>query len=172
MQVKVPAVNRCCWCLPLRPGIILFAYINIILSVLSLICLLVTTELHRASITPDDSISIMTSSVLYSLLGMGVILNFLLLVGGYQKDISMLRLYIYYAVAAMLASLVPIAILIFKEMFLEIFISLFVVATQFYVIVLVRSEVVKLEENELRSIAEVHAEVQEQVNVSERITLV
>ncbi|OWR43687.1 hypothetical protein KGM_214285 [Danaus plexippus plexippus] len=114
----------------------------------------------------------MTSSVLYSLLGMGVILNFLLLVGGYQKDISMLRLYIYYAVAAMLASLVPIAILIFKEMFLEIFISLFVVATQCYVIVLVRSEVVKLEENELRSIAEVHAEVQEQVNVSERITLV
>lgn len=110
----------------------------------------------------------------------------------------MLRLYIYYAVAAMLASLVPIAILIFKEMFLEIFISLFVVgntqvfiifiilkyyrnynnsfcfyiATQCYVIVLVRSEVVKLEENELRSIAEVHAEVQEQVNVSERITLV
>lgn len=50
----------------------------------------------------------------------------------------MLRLYIYYAVAAMLASLVPIAILIFKEMFLEIFISLFVVGnTQVFIIFII-----------------------------------
>ncbi|CAH2234009.1 jg9911 [Pararge aegeria aegeria] len=173
MYVKVPDVNHCCFCLPLRPGIILFAYINILFSILAVTCLIITTELQRATITRDaSSVEAITSTILFSILGMGIILNILLLVAGYQKDISMLRLYNYYAVATALAALIPSAFLLSREMFIEVTIALAAIAMQCYVIVLVRSEVVKLEEKQLVTLEEIQANLLEQVDVSDRVTLV
>ncbi|XP_046961750.1 uncharacterized protein LOC124531282 [Vanessa cardui] len=172
MQMKVPDVNRCCFCLPLRPGIILFAYLNIIFSVLSVTCLVITTELQKTSITHDPSVEVMMSTVLFSILGMGVILNFLLLIAGYQKDVSMLRLYNYYALVTTLAALVPTCFLFSRKMFTEVFVALFVIAMQCYVIVLVRSEVVKLEENKLKTSEVSHSHFHNCVDISDRVTLV
>ncbi|CAH0726477.1 unnamed protein product, partial [Brenthis ino] len=168
MHVKVPDVNRCCFCLPLRPGIILFAYLNIIFSVVSVTCMIITTEMQRP-VVREASVEVMICTVLFSIFGMGIILNFLLLVAGYQKDITMLRLYNYYAVATTLAASVPTCFLMSKKMFVEVIIALFIIAMQCYVIVLVRSEVVKLENKE--KMVE-HARVQENVDISDCVTLV
>ncbi|XP_023954706.2 uncharacterized protein LOC112058231 [Bicyclus anynana] len=172
MHVKVPDVNRCCFYLPLRPGIILFAYVNILFSLLSVTCLIISTELQHSSLTDDASLETITTTILFSILGMGIILNFLLLVAGHQKDISMLRLYNYYAVATALAAFIPTAFLLSKEMFLEVVIALVAIAMQCYVIVLVRSEVVKLEEKQLITLEDLHSGLQEQVDVSDCVTLV
>ncbi|XP_045760871.1 uncharacterized protein LOC123864459 [Maniola jurtina] len=174
MHVKVPDVNHCCFCLPLRPGIILFAYINILFSILAVTCLIITTELERSSPYhgASDTVEATTSTILFSIFGMGVILNFLLLVAGYQKDILMLRLYNYYAVATALAALIPTSFLLSREMFVEVFIALVAIAMQCYVIVLVRSEVVKLEERQLLSMEDIQATFQEQVDVPDCVTIV
>ncbi|VVC97278.1 unnamed protein product [Leptidea sinapis] len=81
---------------------------------------------------------------------MGVILNFLLLYGAYQKEIAMLRLYNYYAVATSLAAIIPSFFLVSRRMYTDSAISFFAIALQCYVIVLVRSDVVKLEEKLFR----------------------
>ncbi|XP_041975845.1 uncharacterized protein LOC121730749 [Aricia agestis] len=166
----VPHVKRCCFCLPLRSGIILFAYVNIIFSVLSVACLVMTTELQKVSITNDASVEVVTSTVLFSILGMGVILNFLLLIAGYQKDICMLRLYIAYLMATMLAALVPIIILLSRKIFIEVTIALIALALQLYVIILVRSEVIKLEE-EGTALDERPVDYQDQVEIQDCVTL-
>ncbi|VVC97277.1 unnamed protein product [Leptidea sinapis] len=94
-MMKVPDLNRCCFCFPLRCGIILFAFINI-------------------------------------------------------KEIAMLRLYNYYAVATSLAAIIPSFFLVSRRMYTDSAISFFAIALQCYVIVLVRSDVVKLEEKLFR----------------------
>ncbi|XP_072936916.1 uncharacterized protein [Epargyreus clarus] len=172
MHVKVPDVNKCCFCIPLRHGILIFAYLNFLFSIVSVAWLVITTELKRQSITADSSLEIMTSTVLFSILGMGVILNLLLIIAAHQKDISMLRLYNYYAVATLLAAMVPSFILLSRRMFSEVIVALLALAMQFYVIILVRSEVIKLEKKLLVCDQESRPQITEQaVDIPDRITL-
>ncbi|KAL0848958.1 hypothetical protein ABMA28_013346 [Loxostege sticticalis] len=158
MYVKVPEVKRCCCCFPLRYGILIFGFINVLFSLLAVACLVVTTELKRSTLTGSSSLEVATATVLYSILGMGVILNIILLVGGCQKDISMLRLYNYYTVLTILAAAVPLIILLSRKQFVDVCAGLVAVATQMYVSILVRSEVVKLETKLLNPrVASAHA---------------
>ncbi|XP_068621518.1 uncharacterized protein [Battus philenor] len=171
MHIKVPEIQKCCFCLSLRRGIIIFAYINIIFSLVAVTCLVITTELQRLSITNDTSLEVVTSTVLFSILGMGVILNVLLLVAGSQKDVAMLRLYNYYAVITTLAALVPTFMLLSREMFFEVFSALFAIIMQCYVIVLVRSEVVKLEQEEMVANEDMQGENETMIAVPDQVTL-
>ncbi|CAK1603420.1 unnamed protein product [Parnassius mnemosyne] len=171
MHIKVPDVKRCCFCFPLRRGIIIFACVNLIFSLVAVACLVIKTELQKLSITNDTSLEVVTSTVLFSILGMGVILNILLLVAGYQKDILMLRLYNYYATATTLAALVPIFLLLSLGLLFEVFTALFALLMQCYVIVLVRSEVVKLENDEMMSNEDMYGENLPTIVVPDDVTL-
>ncbi|CAG5056576.1 unnamed protein product [Parnassius apollo] len=134
-------------------------------------CLVIKTELQKLSITNDTSLEVVTSTVLFSILGMGVILNILLLVAGYQKDILMLRLYNYYATATTLAALLPIFLLLSRGLLFEVFTALFTLLMQCYVIVLVRSVVVKLELDEMMSNEDMFGENQATIVVPDDVTL-
>ncbi|KAM3962785.1 uncharacterized protein ACR2FA_003166 isoform 2-T2 [Aphomia sociella] len=144
MHIKIPEVKRCCFCLPLRLGIITFGFVNIILTVFAVACLVVITEFRKSTITNGSSLEVVTSTVLFSILGMSGILNILLLVAGCQ-DVTMFRLYNFYGVATVLAALVPTFILISRMQTLEVCVTIAAIVMQCYVIVLVRSEIVKLE---------------------------
>ncbi|CAH3840599.1 unnamed protein product [Pieris brassicae] len=169
--MKVPDVNRCCFCIPLRPGIIIFAYLNVVFLAAAVTCLVISTELQKTSITRDSAVEVLTSTILYSILGMGLILNILLFVAAYQKDISMLRLYNYYAVATSLTALVPTFFLLSRRMYVDSTISFLAIGLQSYVVMLVRSEVVKLEEIELRQNTHEHENLHEEINVPDCVTL-
>ncbi|CAG4968732.1 unnamed protein product [Colias eurytheme] len=169
--MKVPDVKRCCFCIPLRSGIIIFAYINIIFLVLTVAVLVINTEMQKYTLTNDSSVEVLTSTILFSILGMGVILNFLLLVAAYQKDLSMLRLFNYYAVTTSLAALVPTFFLISRRVYIDGAVSLFAIAMQFYVIMLVRSEVVKLEKKLYCRGEDEHENAQEAIHVPDSVTL-
>ncbi|KAG6444023.1 uncharacterized protein LOC119192069 [Manduca sexta] len=170
MHMKVPEVRRCCFCFPLRQGIIVFGYINLIISLAVVVCLVITTELKKSKLTGDTSLEVITSTILFSILGMSIILNIVLLVAGYQKDISMLRLYNYYGSLIILASFVPTMVLTSRLMFLDVFAALCAIATQCYVILLVRSEVVKLEHEEIQLEGGTRCD-EEAIDISDRETL-
>ncbi|XP_073941473.1 uncharacterized protein isoform X2 [Choristoneura fumiferana] len=115
------------------------------MSLFALACLVVTVELKKRTLTNDASLEAITSTVLFCILGMSVLLNAMLLVAGFQKDIPMLRLYNYFALATTLAMLVPALVLLYKQQFVSCWASFIAIVMQCYVIILVRSEVVKLE---------------------------
>ncbi|XP_047987634.1 uncharacterized protein LOC125227372 [Leguminivora glycinivorella] len=143
--MRVPEVRKCCLCIPLRPGIILCGYVNIAFSLLALSCLVITVELKKQSVTHDASIEAITSTVLFCILGMSVLLNVMLLVAGFQKDIPMLRLYNYFALGTTFAMLTSALVLLFRLQYVEWWAAFGAIAMQCYVIVLVRSEVIRLE---------------------------
>ncbi|XP_035446492.1 uncharacterized protein LOC118273561 [Spodoptera frugiperda] len=151
MRMKVPEVKRCCCCVPLRHGIILFGLINIIFSMLAVTSLVITTELKKSQLIDGSSLEVVTSTILFSIFGMSVILNIMLLFAGCQKDVLMLRLYLYYGVVTTLAALVPTFILVSRMMTFDVCLALFAICMQWYVIILVRSEIVKLEQASLRA---------------------
>ncbi|KAF9416986.1 hypothetical protein HW555_005814 [Spodoptera exigua] len=144
-------VKRCCCCVPLRHGIILFGLINIIFSMLAVTSLVITTELKKSKLLDGSSLEVVTSTILFSIFGMSVILNIMLLFAGCQKDVLMLRLYLYYGVVTTLAALVPTFILASRMMTYDVCVALFAICMQWYVIILVRSEIVKLEQASLRA---------------------
>ncbi|XP_063529983.1 uncharacterized protein LOC134741142 [Cydia strobilella] len=143
--MRVPEMRKCCFCIPLRPGIILCGYVNIAFSLLALSCLVVTVELKKTTVTNDASIEAITSTILFCILGMSVLLNVMLLVAGFQKDIPMLRLYNYFALATTIAMLMPALVLLFRLQYVQWWAAFGAIAMQCYVIVLVRSEVIQLE---------------------------
>ncbi|XP_026752435.2 uncharacterized protein LOC113512718 [Galleria mellonella] len=168
MHMKLPEVKRCCFCLPLRKGIIIFGCINILLTLFATACLFVTTELRKSTITNGSSLEVVTSTVLFSILGMAVILNILLLVAGCQKDATMFRLYNFYGIASVLATLIPTFILLSRLQTLEACVTFSAIVMQCYVIVLVRSEILKLEKQTKNDLESASPDV---VDVPDRDTL-
>ncbi|KAJ8729614.1 hypothetical protein PYW08_001195 [Mythimna loreyi] len=168
--MKVPEVKRCCCCFPLRHGIIMFGLINIIFSMIAVTCLVITTELKKSKLIDGSSLEVVTATILFSIFGMSVILNIMLLFASCQKDILMLRLYLYYGVVTTLAALVPTFILLSRMMTFDVCVALFAICMQWYVIILVRSEIVKLEDARFRT--EERSQVHEvTVDVPDRDTL-
>ncbi|PZC83291.1 hypothetical protein B5X24_HaOG208055 [Helicoverpa armigera] len=151
MRMKVPEVRRCCCCLPLRHGIVVFGLINIIFSLAAVTLLVIRTELKKSQLLDGSSLEVVTSTILFSIFGMGVILNIMLLFAACQKDILMLRLYLYYGVVTTLAALVPTFVLLSRRMVFDVCVALFAICMQWYVIILVRSAIVKLEQASVRS---------------------
>ncbi|XP_060801991.1 uncharacterized protein LOC106143049 isoform X2 [Amyelois transitella] len=107
-------------------------------------CMLVTTQLHKPT-AHGSSLEEITSAILFGILGMSIILNILLLVAGLQKDVTMLRLYNCYMIGTALAALVPACVLMTRMRTLEVCEAFSIILMQCYIIVLVRSEIVKLE---------------------------
>ncbi|XP_063376046.1 uncharacterized protein LOC134663572 [Cydia fagiglandana] len=169
--MRLPEMRKCCFCIPLRPGIILCGYVNMAFSLLALSCLVVTVELKKTTVTNDASIEAVTSTVLFCILGMSVLLNVMLLVAGYQKDIPMLRLYNYFALATTFAMLMPALVLLFKMQYVEWWAAFGAIAMQCYVIVLVRSEVIRLE-MKLINRAQTTARTDQVIDVPDTETLI
>lgn len=57
------------------------------ISLIALACLVVTVELKKRTLTNDASLEDVTSTVLFCILGMSVLLNAMLLVAGFQVPI-------------------------------------------------------------------------------------
>ncbi|XP_061706963.1 uncharacterized protein LOC133517629 [Cydia pomonella] len=169
--MRVPEMRKCCFCIPLRPGIILCGYVNIAFSLLVLSCLVITVELKKKTVTNDASIEAVTSTVLFCILGMSILLNVMLLVAGFQKDIPMLRLYNYFALATAFAMLMPALVLLFRLQYVEWWAALGAIVMQCYVIVLVRSEVIRLE-GKLFNLGQTTARTDQVVDVPDTETLI
>ncbi|XP_053619572.1 uncharacterized protein LOC128680415 [Plodia interpunctella] len=116
-----------------------------LLTIMATACMVVTTQLHKHLTIHVSSLEEITSAILFGILGMSIILSILLLVAGCQKDVAMLRLYNCYMVGTTLAALVPAFVLMSRMRTMEVCGAFAVILMQCYVIVLVRSEVVKLE---------------------------
>ncbi|XP_026323189.1 uncharacterized protein LOC113232631 [Hyposmocoma kahamanoa] len=140
--MKVFEVNSCCFCCPLRWGILLFGYINMAFSMLAAFTLAVEIEIRERS---GRTAVELTGAFLFAIFGMSVILSILLVYATYEKDRVMLRLYNIYAVATAMATVIPLALLLYMHEYFAATVAFLGIVLQSYVIILVRSEVLNLE---------------------------
>ncbi|XP_013136197.1 PREDICTED: uncharacterized protein LOC106101499 [Papilio polytes] len=98
MFVEMPLVARCCFCAPLRYGLLIWAYLKLVTSVLALGITIMWVFLWLFFTLGETSLLLLILSTLISLIA-DVVFNFILIMGSHKKNRSLLCLYHRYAYA-------------------------------------------------------------------------
>uniref|UniRef100_A0A2A4JJH9 Uncharacterized protein n=1 Tax=Heliothis virescens TaxID=7102 RepID=A0A2A4JJH9_HELVI len=169
MRVELPVLARCCICLPLRYGLIVWGYIRLCISLFLLTG--VTTgfaELLNRERRPDEDRTLYLGIVgtVIVLTFNDIVLNILFIIGGHKKNLKFLRAYYIYSIILWIL-MILLYILFTAQSFswlqslsgeengmmyvwmvvLDFIVYVGHIAMQFYFILLIRSEVVKLTTN-------------------------
>ncbi|CAG9123069.1 unnamed protein product [Plutella xylostella] len=90
---EVPKVKKCCFCIPVRKGIIIFGYINLTLSLLAfpLLVFLLVEQLSEES-APVREPARLPLTVAW--VAVDVAMNLALIASAHKKNASLLRLYL------------------------------------------------------------------------------
>ncbi|XP_064073168.1 uncharacterized protein LOC135193653 isoform X1 [Vanessa tameamea] len=163
MKCEIPEFARCCFCFPLRLGLLVWTYVKLVFSLLLLvhfICLLVANLMH---LYYPVRVSIVISSILFSIfLCVDIAFHIIFIVSAHTKDYRKMKwfykeamvalcLYIFgffcftvYVVCDLNFTHQHITVIAYTLMSIwSIF--FWVTISQAYLIMLVRSEVLKLE---------------------------
>ncbi|CAB3227853.1 unnamed protein product [Arctia plantaginis] len=167
MRAEIPAFQRCCVCIPLRYGLIVWGYYRLLLAgyILVTICFdisrcveLMNSEEEKHKVTTSNIIILCLTLIIMIA---DIILGILFIVGCHKKNVSILERYYHYSLV-LLALLVPLCLYNFgrtlnymsiskmpwtKIIFLfvpEFIATISYVVIQIYIVLLVRSEILKL----------------------------
>lgn len=148
MFCELPEFGRCCFCMPLRRGILVFGYLNILFSTLMIglysYSIQHNSELvllyHGGTMTVDEELCI-------AIYCADVIFNILLVYGAHRKIMSYLRIFYYYNIATILASvLLEVMSWVYWHISFELLPVIFVgLCLNLYLLFLVRSLLKKME---------------------------
>ncbi|XP_022827183.1 uncharacterized protein LOC111356904 [Spodoptera litura] len=169
MRTELPTCKRCCFCMPLRYGLLSWGYFRFVISGLFLVGLTVGfVGLITAENGFRELVSIIVVGVLLLSTLTDFVLNFLFILGGHKKDVRLLRsYYVYSIVLCVLTIVLGIASSVHTMMMLKMFsfsnsfdVSFYLwimlvdtatfiaqVLIQIYFLLLVRSEIIKLRSN-------------------------
>ncbi|KAJ8719420.1 hypothetical protein PYW08_011595 [Mythimna loreyi] len=165
MRTKLPVCKRCCFCLPLRYSLLTWGYIRLGLSTHLIITLsMVFYWMIERVLTEGVPLDIAHTAILATVLLLlitDIVLNTVFVTGGHKKDTKLLRVYYIYSfilctllfllwIASVIATLYRFRIGEIEATF-YIYIILVDSATllalvfaQIFVLLLVRSEIIKL----------------------------
>ncbi|CAH2090118.1 unnamed protein product [Euphydryas editha] len=170
MRIEIPEFRRCCCCFPLRRGIIVLGYINLAFSIFLVVIEIVVSEHYgKTNYTVVLYKGLIFFSQLwfaYILFASEILFNIILLVGAHMKKKGLLQVFYYYWITMTLATLVTFVILRTEHLFrnygnyfLESCFFLSNIAIQVYLILLVRSELLKRRQRNCISFVNQAAEV-------------
>ncbi|XP_021184426.2 uncharacterized protein LOC110372188 [Helicoverpa armigera] len=159
MYCDWPTLGRCCFCMPLRRGVITFGYINLIFSafMVGIYSYSVHADFGLFAIYHGTSVGVsIPEEVCVFIYCVEVVFSAVLLYGAHKKLILYIKTYYYFAVTTTVAS-VLIQILDFAVsvssrmgfyMVFEVLPLMFAaLAIQIYLIILIRSLLKKMEES-------------------------
>lgn len=152
MRLEIPECTRCCFFLPLRYGIIILGYLNLLFAIL-VISVEIILEIRYSGINLTMSIykgvnfaaAVWLPILLYIL---EIIFNIVLIIGVHTKRIKLIRIYYYYGITTMLAIIVSYLCTRFQNPIdtfgmLDICMAFSGIAIQGYLLALIRSEMNK-----------------------------
>ncbi|CAH0686427.1 unnamed protein product [Spodoptera exigua] len=165
MYSEVPTCRRCCFCVPLRYGLIAWGYIRLVISLLFLVGLTIG---FVGVLTAEDKYREMGTIIILGILLLSTltdfVLNFLFILGGHKKDVKLLRsYYVYSIVLCVLTVLLGTTstihtLMLFRISSVDFSFFFWVILAdtgsffaqvliQIYFLLLVRSEIIKLRSN-------------------------
>ncbi|CAK1542927.1 unnamed protein product [Leptosia nina] len=176
MFCEVPDFGRCCLCLPLRKGILVFGYLNVLFSAFmtGVYSYSIHNSYNSTILVYHGSMSTVEDKACLIFYLFDFVFALVLVYGGHTKIIKYLKAFYYYAVTTLLATLVLQIVGLCSSrypfgMILETSgLFLFGLSLHLYLILLVRSLLNKLErsghtyENQLHQI--VNGEIKVETN--------
>lgn len=158
MLVEIPECRRCCCCIPLRYGLIVWGYLKLALVSLALvgasIAMIVTGQSHKS-----EAQTMVIISLLIVIFVIDIASSVMFVVGCHKKSVKLMKIFYYYSMfpLALTILLTVYAVIINLKFLYEYITSIFFIyiimdasamfiyiAIQVYVILLVRSEIIKL----------------------------
>ncbi|XP_035437538.2 uncharacterized protein LOC118267576 [Spodoptera frugiperda] len=146
--VEIPLLTRCCFCFPLRKGLIAFAYINLTLTVI-VTCFLSlyisyirnATEVEQMSLASEYARLI--TDVVALLIELIMAVTFIIAL--HRKHVLLMKVYLYFEIVYSIFGFVYSIAFLTKETASELFLELFQLMLQVYLVILIRSSIVKME---------------------------
>ncbi|CAG5043578.1 unnamed protein product [Parnassius apollo] len=165
MFCEIPKLLRCCFCLPLRKGVLIFGYINIIFSAF-MIGMYSYSVHHDIGFTMmyHGSTSEVEDAVCVGIYCVEIVMNVLLVYGAHVRNLLFLKTFYYYAIATALMTFIVEIISLTSTNHIGLVIEMLALyvaglCLHIYLIIVVRSLLIKLEisdshayENQLQQI--------------------
>ncbi|XP_041981436.1 uncharacterized protein LOC121734864 isoform X1 [Aricia agestis] len=160
MYVEIPEFKRCCMCVPLRYGLLIFGYLSLLFSIFwffveAVQCYFTGMDLRDYTITLHKGVSYLVETwVALVLHATDIAFYTVLIVGAHKKNTRLMRVFFYYSVTTLAASFLLFLItrgnvhesLLYIHI-AEMFFAVFCFGLQIFILLLVRSEIKKLKEN-------------------------
>ncbi|KAJ2951544.1 hypothetical protein O0L34_g13693 [Tuta absoluta] len=157
MRFEIPECKRCCFCVPLRYGLLAWSYLILI----PLGLLLVLQFMYYTYDLAYGWKTVVEDTCLIILNLVNIVFTILLIVAAHKKSSKLLKVYNKWALGTAIANLVALVsdftcdlfiygalVFWFWLMFLMVLLmGLIFIGMQMYIIALVRSEIIKLESN-------------------------
>ncbi|CAH2236577.1 uncharacterized protein LOC120631481 [Pararge aegeria] len=159
MRVEIPECQRCCCCLPLRRGVLVFGYLNLAFTifVITIEAWVSMGEYAPYSMTMIRGVQFHSHLWLsMSLQAAEILFNIVLLVGAHMKKPQLMRAYYYYGITTTVASIVTFMVLWVKidcrrcsgiDYLMEAAFLVCGIGIQVYLLLLIRSELRKIKQN-------------------------
>ncbi|CAH2041669.1 unnamed protein product, partial [Iphiclides podalirius] len=165
MYCEIPRLMRCCFCLPLRKGTLIFGYINILFS--ALMVGLYSYSVHKdvgLTIVFHGSTADLDDAVCIGIYCVEIVMNILLVYGAHVRNLLIMKAFYYYGITTTLMTFVLQIMGIVTSTHFGLAIEMMALfctglCIHVYLIIVVRSLLIKLEisdshayENQLQQI--------------------
>ncbi|GBP32400.1 hypothetical protein EVAR_81207_1 [Eumeta japonica] len=142
-SVEIPVLTRCCFCVPLRLGLLAFAYLNLVLTVLVMIYLAYYMNTYSVLVqTPSNNVRFVLD---LTALCIETAMTTAFIVALHKKHVLLMKIYLCFEVVFSILGFIYSIATITKETASEVFLILFQLMLQIYLIILIWSSIVKME---------------------------
>ncbi|XP_022112886.1 uncharacterized protein LOC110991726 [Pieris rapae] len=145
-SVEIPIFTRCCFCFPLRKGLITFAYFNTILSILD-VAMLSYLVVNRSSDMTGESeyprLIIDTTSMVLEF-----VMSVIFIAALHMKHVLLMKVYLYFEIVFSILAFIYGLVFLGEETASELFLILFQLTIQIYLVILIWSSIVKMERDD------------------------
>ncbi|XP_072944016.1 uncharacterized protein [Epargyreus clarus] len=161
MRVDIPQLNRCCFCMPLRRGLLTWVYVKLVLALIITLFVLEHVIKYIDDIA-DDPLFVPACIGLITFF-LETIFDIIFIISAHTKNFVYLRIYYRYALTMLAIQVTSVVLFIVFQIYitfghphglfvlhfmLELAFFLFgQIVLQIYFVILVRSELLKLENN-------------------------
>ncbi|OWR45602.1 uncharacterized protein LOC133318772 [Danaus plexippus] len=122
MFCEIPEFGRCCFCMPLRRGILVFGYLNILFSMFMIgVYSLSVNEGYGMLMLFHGVATRMEEELCITIYVVDIIFNIVLLYGAHRKMMIYLKIFYYYTLATVVAVVILEIVSIVGSQFFEAF---------------------------------------------------
>ncbi|CAK1583014.1 unnamed protein product [Parnassius mnemosyne] len=101
MYTDIPSFTKCCFCAPLRYGLLVWAYFKLVTSIIIFLSALtwILSLVIFVILVGDVKVFIVLAVTTLTILLFDIIFNLVLIIGAHKKHTTLLRLYYRYGIA-------------------------------------------------------------------------
>ncbi|KAL0878713.1 hypothetical protein ABMA27_003765 [Loxostege sticticalis] len=147
-SIEIPILTRCCFCFPLRKGLIALAYINLLLSLTVASFLSLYISFARTSEVPEVAAEYPRLVVDTVALVLEIPMTVTFIVALHRKHVLLMKVYLYFEIVYSIIGFIYGVAFITRETASELFLILFQLMWQIYLAILIWSSVTKMERDD------------------------